>query len=55
MDEYYREVHTNPNFKAIPINMAEDFRLMLIAVSHRQHNNVDERDFLNVPVTVIEL
>ena len=55
MDEYYREVHTNPNFKAIPINMAEDFRLMLIAVSHTQHNKADERDFLNKPVNVIEL
>ena len=55
MDEYYREVHTNPNFKAIPINMAEDFRLMLIAVSHTQHNNVNEQDFLNKPVNIIEL
>lgn len=36
MDEFYREVYINPNFKATPINMAEDFRLMLEAVSHTQ-------------------
>lgn len=55
MDEFYREVYINPNFKTIPINMAEDFRLMLEAVSHTQTRNEKlKRTPLN-KINIIEL
>ena len=55
MDEFYREVYTNPNFKAVPINMAEDFRLMLVAVSHTQTRRNKPKEIFNKPAPVIEL
>ena len=55
MDEFYREVYTNPDFRAIPVNMAEDFRLMLIAVSHTQTRKEQVEPFSHTPPTYIEI